>query len=349
MIPAPIPEDDSSRVASLARMNLLSTPREADLDRIVRTAKRVFGTEMALVSLVDKNRQWFKSRLGLDATETPRDISFCGHAIAEDRTFVVNNALEDARFHDNPLVAGGPDVRFYAGQPLTNSEGYRIGTLCVISPKPRELSDGDQQVLKDLGRMVEIVLENRKLSESQAALLDSLTEATREKLIDPLTGLWNRRGFDELIEREIARASRAKTPLAAAMADIDHFKKINDTFGHAEGDAAIKLTASLLLECSRASDIVIRYGGEEFLVIAPDTPTEMLQVLGGKMLQAFRQHAKLSTPNGIYPFTASIGLVSAVPAQEGPVFARQLMAAADKALYAAKAAGRDRLEIADGL
>ncbi len=347
MIPAPLPENDVERVASLAKMRLLSTPREADLDRITRVAKRVFSTEIALISLVDRDRQWFKARLGLDASETPRDISFCGHTIEEDRTFVVNNALEDERFHDNPLVVGETNIRFYAGQPLTNNEGYRIGTLCVISPKPRDFSEGDQQILKDLARMVETVLENRILSQTQAALLDSLTTATRDKLIDPLTSIWNRRGFDELIEREVARARRGKASIAIAMVDIDAFKKINDTFGHSVGDEAIKLAASLLVECSRATDIVVRYGGEEFLVIAPDTPRKTLAVLGDKILMAFRQYAKLQVPADTYPFTVSIGLASASPTENASLFTRQLLVAADEALYIAKEAGRDRIKISD--
>ena len=189
MIPAPIPENDTDRVESLEKMNLMSTPREGDLDRITRTAQKIFQTEIALISLVDKDRQWFKSRCGLDATETPRDISFCGHAVQSDETFVVSDAALDERFYDNPLVTDGPKVKFYAGQPLTNSEGYRIGTLCVISPTARKISEADRLTLQDLGRLVEVVLDNRKLSETQAALLESLVAASHDKLIDPLNGL----------------------------------------------------------------------------------------------------------------------------------------------------------------
>ena len=189
MIPAPIPENDSDRVASLERMQILSTPRESDIDRITRTAQKLFRTEIALVSLVDKDRQWFKSRCGLDATETPRAISFCGHAIQGAETFVVGDAAKDRRFDDNPLVTGPPNIRFYAGQPLENREGFRIGTLCVISGAPRNFSDEDKETLQDLARMIEMVLENRKLSDAQVSLLESLASAERDTLIDPLTGI----------------------------------------------------------------------------------------------------------------------------------------------------------------
>lgn len=346
MIPAPIPENDGERVASLEKMQLLSTPRESDLDRITRTAKAIFGTEIALISLIDKERQWFKSRDGLDATETPRDVSFCGHAIQEDRTFVVTDAAADERFHDNPFVTGAMHLRFYAGQPLTNSEGFRVGTLCVISPTARPFSDEQQQILQDLGRMAEIVLSNRKLSETQEALLASLVSANRDKLIDPLTGIWNRRGFDDMFQREISRATRGKTPLAVAMVDIDHFKTINDSFGHPVGDEAIKLVASLLVESCRATDVVARYGGEEFVVVAPDIVPAMLPTLGDKILRRFRANAKVRTADGPYPFTVSIGLTLAQPKKGAPNFAASLLEVADQALYAAKAAGRDCCRIA---
>ncbi|MBT6095380.1 MAG: sensor domain-containing diguanylate cyclase [Rhodospirillaceae bacterium] len=345
MLPAPIPENDDERLASLESMNLLSTPREADIDRITRTAQFALGTEIALVSLVDKDRQWFKSRCGLDATETPRDISFCGHAIHGDDVFVVKDATKDERFHDNPLVTGDPHVRFYAGHPLKNSEGHCIGSFCVISPDAREFSDEQCQTLQDLGRMVEIVLDNRKLSDTQSALLESLVAAKRDRMIDPLTGLWNRGGFDDLFQREIARAQRDQTPLGVVMADIDHFKRINDTYGHPVGDEAIKMAASLLLESARTSDVVARYGGEEFAIIAPGIAPAYLPTLGDKILRRFRTGAKLATPDGSYAFTLSIGLTIRMPGKNDPDDMRTLLEHADQALYAAKEGGRDRFEI----
>ena len=345
MIPAPIFENDVERVASLRKMNLLSTPREGDLDRITRTAQRIFRTEIALISLVDKDRQWFKSRVGLDATETPRDISFCGHAVQGDAPFVVPDAARDRRFHDNPLVTGGPKAKFYAGQPLTNNEGYRIGTLCVISPIAREISEEDKLTLQDLGRLVEVILDNRQLGATQVALLESLEAASREKLIDPLSGLWNRRGLDELFNREIARAVRNQSPLAVAIVDIDHFKLINDTYGHATGDTAIKLVAELLVASARTSDVVARYGGEEFALVLPDVTPANLPAFAEKILHAFRTKAKLTTNAGTHTFTASMGLTIAFPKQKPAITAAALLAAADQALYAAKAGGRDRFVI----
>lgn len=345
MIPAPIPENDEMRVASLERMNLLSTPRESDLERITRTAQKFFETEIALISLVDKERQWFKSRIGLAATESPRDVSFCGHAIQSEQPLVVTDAAADERFHDNPFVTDGPRIRFYAGQPLTNNEGFRVGTLCVISSRVRQFTEEEQQTLQDLGRMAEIALNNRKLSETQEALLASLAAANRDKLIDPMTGIWNRGGFEEMFQLEISRAIRAKSALAIAMIDIDHFKKINDTFGHSTGDEAIRLAASLLVDSCRATDVVARYGGEEFIVVAPDVVPATLPTLGEKLVQRFRHGAKMETPEGPCSFTVSVGLTIAVPRKGLQVSPETYVESADQALYAAKGNGRDRFEI----
>ena len=349
MIPAPIPENDATRIKSLERMNILSTPREADLDRITRLVGKIFGTEIALVSLVDRERQWFKSRFGLAAAETPRAISFCGHAILGEETFIVKNASEDARFHDNPLVAGDPKIRFYAGEPIKNSDGFAIGTLCAISAKPREMTEDEIETLHDLGRMVELVLQNRALGEAQMTLLDEMETAQRDSLLDPLSGLWNRAGFDQLFERAIARAIREKDSLAVALIDIDKFKHINDAFGHAKGDEAIALAADLLTRMARPSDIVARYGGEKFVFVAPGVVPATLPSIGEKIMRVFRTRARLPTDKGDHPFTASAGL-ALYHSKAGAMFrAKAMLEAADKALAKAKANGRNRYEISGDL
>lgn len=132
MQPPLLPADETKRLESLRRMQLLYTPDEGALDSVTRTAKLIFQTPIVLISLVDHNRQWFKSCLGLPLRETPRDISLCGHAILGDEIFVIEDTTQDERFADNPLVLGEPGIRFYAGRPLKNREGFNIGTLCLI-------------------------------------------------------------------------------------------------------------------------------------------------------------------------------------------------------------------------
>lgn len=149
------PGDESARLLALQNTNLLDTPPEERLDRLTRMAKLAFGVPVALMSLIDEKRQWFKSCQGLDTNQTPRDISFCGHAILSDHLLVVEDTHKDSRFVDNPLVTGPPHIRFYAGALLHNHEGYRLGTLCIIDTRPRSLDPDQQELLQKLARCVE--------------------------------------------------------------------------------------------------------------------------------------------------------------------------------------------------
>jgi len=151
MIPEPTPDNEAGRIAALYAMLLVDTPREERFDKIVEFAAREFDVPIALISLIDSERQWFKAAVGLgDVCETGRDISFCGHAIMRSNIMVVPDALEDRRFADNPLVTGAPHIRFYAGAPLIMQSGYALGTLCLIDTKPRTLDDVEMAILSTL-------------------------------------------------------------------------------------------------------------------------------------------------------------------------------------------------------
>ncbi len=156
---APIPENDDDRLKELFKYEVLDTQSEPAFDDITKLAAKLCETEICLISLVDRDRQWFKSRFGLDACETSREISFCGHAIMSDDLFIVENTLEDERFADNPLVTDDPNIRFYAGAPLRTPSGFRIGTLCIIDSKPKRLSEFQKSSLRALGNNVISLLE----------------------------------------------------------------------------------------------------------------------------------------------------------------------------------------------
>jgi len=160
-----IPENEIARLQSLCALNILDTPAEPGFDRITRIAQALFNVPIALVSLVDEHRQWFKSRQGLEATETPRDVSFCGHAILQGGVFVINDAKADPRFSDNPLVTGPPFVRFYAGAPLVLADSSRIGTLCIIDHEARELSAAHRELLIELAFVVSEEMDRRTQSD----------------------------------------------------------------------------------------------------------------------------------------------------------------------------------------
>ena len=189
MLPPLMPENEAERLAALENLKLLDTDAEERFDRLTRLAQRLFNVQIALVSLVDAERQWFKSKQGLEACETGRDISFCGHAILDDVIFEVPDASKDQRFADNPLVTGPPDIRFYAGVPLSTVDGYHIGTLCIIDASPRHLSEEDRRALKDIANLVESEINHVRLQEQskslQAAQLlgDIITRAQSEFIL----------------------------------------------------------------------------------------------------------------------------------------------------------------------
>lgn len=389
---APLPTiDEPQRQRELLALGVLDTPPEDRFDRLVRVAKAYFDTPIALVTLVDAKRQWFKSRIGLDETELPRDFSFCGHTIHSTSVFEVPDATLDERFHDNPLVIGAPYVRFYAGAPLISPAGRALGTLCIVDTKPRKLTGADAAVLRDLadtvqhelthsadaaahleaeteqltavlntvldsiitmdesgtiqsanpstrrlfgyapaelvGRPLETLMPEPYRSEhrtfvtrylstgtarnidkvqqmlgqrrdgstfpielavgemqangvrsfvsvirditARKALEDELRKSARE---DPLTGLQNRNVLREYTARALPQARRAGRHIACLYIDLDRFKPVNDHFGHEAGDAVLKTIARRLREHVRDGDLVVRAGGDEFLILMEDCP-----------------------------------------------------------------------------
>jgi len=256
MPPAPSPENESQRLRSLRALNILDTPPEERFDRLTRVARRLFDAPIALMSLVDEDRQWFKSRPGLDFPQTPRDQSFCAHAILDEGAFIVPDALADERFSDNPLVRSFPEIRFYAGYPVRAPDGTALGTLCVIDHEPRDVEQEDVDALRDLAGLAEQELK-------------SLTLATS----DDLTGLTNRRGFEAIASHTLALCHRVHRPATLLLFDLDDFKEVNDTFGHLEGDRVLQEFADHLLSTFRDSDVVARLGGDEFCVLLSGATT----------------------------------------------------------------------------
>jgi len=254
MLKPPTPANELRRLETLRNLNLLDTPAEERFDRVTRLAKQVFATPIALVSLVDQDRQWFKSRQGLDATETPRDISFCGHAILDDKIMVVNNAAEDQRFCDNPLVTCDPNIRFYAGYPLSAPDGSRVGTLCVIDRQPRKISNEQLQLLRELGRMIEEEL-----------------VAANMATVDSVTGLSNRNGFTAIAEHLLAMCMRTDQPATLLMFHFQNLWEIDGQCGGGEADAAAVGLAHQLMSSFRDSDIVARISVDLFAVLLAGT------------------------------------------------------------------------------
>jgi diguanylate cyclase (GGDEF)-like protein len=317
MQPAPIPADEGPRLAELRSLDLLDTDAEERFDRVTRLAQRLFDVPIALVSLIDEDRQWFKSNQGLDATETPRDVSFCGHAIVDDGVMHVADAATDVRFADNPLVQGEPSIRFYAGCPIAGPGGSKLGTLCIIDRKPRELSEDDESALRDLAEMVE-----REVA------------ATHLAASDALTGLSNRRGFDLLATKILEISKRRSTPAVLLFIDVDGLKPINDTQGHEAGDELLRELARLLERVFRASDVVARLGGDEFAVLLSATNDVYEPVF--RLRQAIDERNR-GMPDAA-ALSASVGAVAFDPRHPEPL--EELCRRADDAMYVNKYAKR---------
>ena len=172
------PINEAGRIAALEKYAILDTDPKQSFDDLTLLASFICKTPIALISLVDEDRQWFKSRVGMDAKETSRDIAFCSTAILQSDVFVVPDALKDDRFRDSPLVVSDPHIRFYAGAPLINEDGYALGTLCVVDRAPRELAPDQKEALKALSRLVLAQLEFRR---NLFLLKETLTDRTREE------------------------------------------------------------------------------------------------------------------------------------------------------------------------
>lgn len=173
---AKMPSQEAARLEALKQYQILDTPSEQAYDDITALAAYICDVPIALISLVDSDRQWFKSKVGLEARETSRDVSFCAHAILNEGMLVVKDAAEDERFLDNPLVTCAPNIRFYAGVPLVTPEGQAIGTLCIIDDQPRELSDYQTKTLEALARQVVVQLELRRVSSQLADALNQIDQ-----------------------------------------------------------------------------------------------------------------------------------------------------------------------------
>jgi len=170
------PVDEIARLKDLFSHELLDTTPDEFLDSVTHLAQNVFHVKTVLISLVDANRQWFKSRQGLDACETPRDISFCGHVILQNDIFEISDALEDQRFADNPLVTGNPLIRFYVGIPIKSSRGHNLGTLCLIDDHPRTLTAEERAFLVDFKNIIQTYIINQHQNKTFQLIMDSVQE-----------------------------------------------------------------------------------------------------------------------------------------------------------------------------
>jgi diguanylate cyclase (GGDEF)-like protein len=314
-----IPVDEARRLTALHATRLLGSAPEEAFDRITRMAARLLHAPTALVSLVDKDVQWFKSRCGFEGTETARDISFCGHAILEHEPLVVSDASKDPRFCRNPMVTGEDHVRFYVGVPLYSVDRMPIGTLCVIDREPRELGAEELDMLRDLARMVEQLIHHRQLAGAAQALhshvlLDSANPELAaaagqvEFLLnhDQLTGLSNRQALLRTIGEGLETWREQGMQTLVASINLDKFKRLNESLGHHAGDQALVSITWSLQSVLRPEDLLARVGNDEFMVLLPGLGDD--SVARDRLRQIMQAvHREFKAPAGAIPLTCSIG------------------------------------------
>ena len=313
--------DEPARLRALDRTGLLDTPREPEFDAITALVRDVFAAPICAITLLARDRQFFKSASGLDITETPRSVAFCDHTIRAARVLVVEDATLDPRFRFSPLVTGDPYFRSYAGVPLVTPDHHQIGALCVIDYQPRTFCDQSLAVLQRFSGLV----------------VDAIELRTRAQE-DFLTGARTRRAFTDELQIAVELQARGGQPAGLITLDIDHFKSINDQYGHAAGDEVLKAVAQAARSALRAGHSFGRLGGEEFGVLVPGANARDALICAERMRRAIEQ---LPLPR-YRPVTASFGIAALAPGQS----IEQWTAASDRALYDAKRDGRNRCVLA---
>ncbi len=317
--------DEEARLAALRRYEIREPGETRPFQRIVDLVQQVIGVPMAAVSLIDSGRQVFRASRGLGMADIPRAGTFCSHTIAQKEAFAVADARLDPRFADNPLVTGSPHIRSYLGVPLTTPDGYNVGSLCAMDDEPRQFDRAQGEIMKTLA---EIVVEQFELQ--QIAKQDSLT------------GALTRRGFFAEVEKEFRRAVRYERPSTLIAIDVDHFRSINDRYGHPAGDAVLVSIANACMANMRRSDVFGRLGGEEFAMLLPETDAEeareaaerIRRMIESTIVEASGAEVRATVSMGVAPHPA-----------EGETAATWL-AEADIALYEAKQFGRNRVAVA---
>lgn len=274
-------DEEQRRLASLHSLHLLDTPAETRFDRITSLAQRLFKMPMALITLVDRERQWFKSSAGMPGSETPRSESFCTHAIQDNRVMVVEDATRDGRVQNLKAVTGPDHIRFYAGYPLQAPDGSRLGTLCILDTQPHALEDHQLDILQTLGQMVEMEM-----------------AGDAETTLDSVTGVFTRPAFEYRAHPFLELARRLNTGVALLLFKLQGYNKAPDQQAISEGDQGVLARfAELLGQTFRHSDLVGRYSDDEFALLVLESEDYRLDRLAERLNRALsRIEAEVDQP-----------------------------------------------------
>ncbi|MBB5223343.1 diguanylate cyclase (GGDEF)-like protein [Amaricoccus macauensis] len=326
---------EQDRLNALLKYAIAGTPPEPNFDRVTLVGAKVFGSAFCTLNLVEAERLWIKSRHGIDVEVLPRSMSFCDHTIRGSDVMVVPDATLDPRFADSAIVAGAPNIRFYAGAPLETPDGHRIGTLCLLDPtRPRDFTAEEAVVLRNLAATAMELIEAR----SQNIRLSDLTrQISHQANHDALTGLANRRELLARCDGIRAEAARGEY-LALLYIDLDGFKAVNDTRGHLTGDELLVQVAARLREGLRDSDCLARIGGDEFVVVlrGDERIIERAEMIAARLIQ------RLGEPFLIRGHVVGIGASVGVAVDSArSAGLEDMLKRADTMLYKVKSSGKN--------
>ena len=313
MTVAPIPLDEEARLESLRELRLLDSEPEERFDRITRIAQSLFDVPIVVFSLVDSERVWFKSRVGLDFPELQRGDAFCSHAILSDGIIQVEDAQDDSRFGQSPVVNSSPGVRFYAGCPVRSTDRRRVGVLAIMDTKPRLLDAADLDNLADLAKGIEVEI-----------------SATRVSTVDELTGMLNLRGFHQFAEKLLKISARSGTPLSLVYVDVLNPKSVSIP---GDRELVMKHVADSINQTFRESDVLARIGSARFCALLPENSDHASESSTARLQTAIR--AWNMEPD--IPFHLDVVASGARFDPANPANLEQLMSRAETAINAMRA------------
>lgn len=320
IIQCPIPSNEAERLSAVRAYDILDSQPEVDFDTLTRLAANALNMPAAVIGLMDADRLWFKSKLGLGVPQLDRNIAFCAYAIINpEELFIVEDLHLDSRFKDNPLVTQPPYLRFYAGATLIDHQGYALGTIAVVDTIPRTFGDIQVLMLKDLSKLVITALDSRY----RAILLENLA------MTDHLTSLANRARFERTLNSEIAHFRVTGKSFTVFYMDLDNFKVVNDTFGHSAGDEVLVEVAYRLSNLVRAEDLTARLGGDEFAIFMREGNKSLTESLAKRIVESIMKPITLTTGQQV-SIGISIGIATYT---DNTQTIDNLMMRADKALY----------------
>lgn len=307
------------RLKELARINPVAGASEASFDILTRLVQRTIGVPAVAITLIDRDTQYLKAKQGFDASCTPRSDAVCDIVVRSGKPLIISDMKEDGRVSENPAVTGPMSLRAYAGAPLTTRAGYHLGALCVLDTVPRNFSSEQIDALVGF-----------------AALASDLLELRAEADHDFLTKALNRRGFEAVLQRELQANRDAGRPMTLAMMDLDHFKSVNDTYGHPVGDKVLRALAQMINARLRKKDFLARMGGEEFAVLLTNTTIKDAVKVVDRIRASVAAFRMEDFPD--LSLTVSVGLVDLTLREKD--FAA-LLREVDAAVYMAKSKGRN--------